>query len=325
MTSTTTTKTIWYKQVEISTGGAKLQPLLASALSNTPTASARMMQLGDTAERHGINTHSVSQNMLVGQFLSFEAGLHQPLVTIGDAAAYDLRGIQPPKDKDGKRTEWLDSIVYFACLDDHLLLAPTRSLSSREFERYLWWLLAQTGAMPDGTYLVLKNQPSAKAQSDLRKKCVRAVTVGSKVETVAITENPPDQDGASLAYELSPSIASSILNALPEVLDKLNLTDAINEDKLDVQVTVRVKGPRKLSQEGSKLLDAVSRATRHMDPRDYSITLDHVGTIKGDDLKLSKTVSVRIVPTSGLVDETDVFQKMAEYLLQLMNAKVIGA
>lgn len=322
MAQQTTTKTIWYKQVEIGTDDEKLQPLLAAALKKRLTASARMMQIGESAEQHGINSHSVQQNMLVGQFLSFEGGLQQPLVTLTGASTYDLKAIKPPKGRDGNPTEWLDSIVYFACIDDHLMIAPTRSLSPREFEAYLLWLLGQTGVLAAGTYLALINRPSAKAKDDLRQKRVRAVTFGSKVQTVAGSEQGQPQDEGR--YQLSSNITKAILKAIPGVLADLKLTDAINEDKIDVQVTVRVKGPRVLSEEGDKLLGALSRATRHMDPSDYSLTLDHVGEIKGDDLKLSKTVSAKITRTTGLIDEQDLFRKMADYFRTLMQAKVIS-
>ncbi len=106
------------------------------------------------------------------------------------------------------------------------------------------------------------------------------------------------------------------------IFDNLRLKDSLEEDNIEVQVTVRVKGRSTVSEDGQKLLKALGRATRHMDPRDFELELNRSGSLKGSDLKLHKSVTVD-VSDKGLVDETSMMTHMKSWLAEITARELV--
>jgi hypothetical protein len=313
-----TTKTVWYKRASVQGQKTTLRTLLASALGDRPLAGHRLMSIATDAEQIGINLYQTQEDLLFGQFLSFLPGMRQPVMTFDSGkTAFDLATIAAETSDDGKKREFLESIGYFGVIDNHLMLVQTKALSSREFEDYLTWFLTQaTSTLVKGTMLTLDDPAATKARKTAARKNIRGVTIGTQLQAVA---TPETIDGDAVSkFELKGGAFDALRSLLgAEVFDKLSLEESLEEDNIELQLTVRVKGRRVASDDGQKFLRAVGRATRHMNSRDYAIELDRNGELKGSDLKLHRTVSVATHQQGGLIDETAMMGHMVAWLKEL--------
>jgi len=106
------------------------------------------------------------------------------------------------------------------------------------------------------------------------------------------------------------------------IFDKASFSDAIKNDNIEVEVTVRFKHKQHISTSGDELLRSVAKAARHMNPDDVEIELHHAGTIKGNELQVHTAMDV---PTtdSGLIREDDLNQQMANWLQDLLQSKMV--
>lgn len=297
---------------------------MTAALSQKPLASDRLMGVENDVEQIGINLYQTKGSMLFGQFLSFKPGMRQPLITLENGTtAFNLESIAAEQTDDGKKREFLESIGYFGVVDNHVLLVQTKALTSREFETYLQWLLmSATSVIPAGTMLVLDDPSASAAKKKAARSNIRGVTIGTQLTAVAA---PEIRKGKAVAkYELTSGAFDALRGMLgADVFDKLSLAQSLEEDNIELQVTVRVKGKRVISDDGQKLLRAIGRATRHMDPRDYELELDRNGALKGSDLKLHRSVNVGISDSLGLVDESALIEHMFNWLEELNSAGLI--
>lgn len=313
-----TTKNVWYKRVSIHGQKATLHSLLSSALKVRPLARDRLMSIMDDSEQLGINLFQSQGHLLFGQFLSFQPGQRQPIMTFDvNKTAFDLATIAAETSDDGKKREFIESIGYFGIVDNHLMIVQTKALLARDFEDYLLWLLCQaTTTLAKGTMITLDDPAATTARKTAARKNIRGVTIGTQLHAVAA---PATVEGDAVTkFVLQGGAFEAIRNLLgTEIFDKLSLEDSLEEDNIELQLTVRVKGRRVASDDGQRFLQAVGRATRHMDTRDYAIELDRNGQLKGHDLKLHRTISVAVTQVGGLIDETAMMTHMIAWLQEL--------
>ena len=315
------TKTIWYKRATIGTEVDNLQDLLERALAARASASDRIFQPSDEAEHHAINAHTKSGNMLVGQFLAFEEGRRQPLITLGGGQVVFELGTIGPGGDEAEHREFLESIAYFGVLQNHVLLVQTKVLGSKQFERYLQWLLQEeTQVLEEATVFALADQVPNATRRRAAGRRVRGVTIGSPVRTVAERKG---RDAAT-TFVLNDESAATFAGLFgQDWLDRLNLRDALEPDSIEVRVTIRVKGKQRISAAGSDFLEQISRAARHLAPDDYSLEVQGIGKLKGEDLKLFKSVTVELTEKGGLTNETSLWFQMTEYLTTLLQSQMI--
>ena len=83
-------------------------------------------------------------------------------------------------------------------------------------------------------------------------------------------------------------------------------------DDANLQVSIEFKYNRKTTRSGQKVIDTLSTSLRHIDKDDVKINLKGGGEIKGDDLKLSHTISLAFLDEK--VDESDLYFKMKDWL-----------
>lgn len=319
-----TTKNVWYKRASIHNQKGTLQTLLASALGKRPLANNRLLGYNNDEEQVGINLFHTSGSLLFGQFLSFVPGMRQPLITLDNGTtAFNLETMAAQKTTDGKKREFLESIGYFGVIDNHVLLVQTKSLTSREFEEYLLWLLGQaTNVIPTSTVLTLDDPAASAAKKKAARNNIRGVTIGTQIAAVAAPEIVKGE--AVMRYETSGGAFDALRGLFgAQIFEKLSLEESLEEDNIELLLTVRVKGKRVVSDDGQAFLRAIGRATRHMDPRDYELELDRNGDLKGTDLKLHRTFSVAVSESGGLVDESALAAHMVDWLQELNEAGLI--
>lgn len=321
-----TPKTIHYKRASFMQKGATLQQYLANALMQRKKASQRREPLNQEDNIYRLWNSNRSQfGMLFGSLLVYSEGRDQHLVTLDDDQdEYEIDQLAPPK-KNGKRQEFLESVLYFGILDDHLVVMQSGSLRARELEAFINWLLREcTSLLKADNGVFLNDHPTIKAKKKLSKQPVKKVSIGAPLATQDIAEMEEEEITKMKAKKLRFAPVGMgfdiIRAALGEVhFDKLKLNDSLDEANL--QVTLEITYLRKTTEKAHKLLNNIATSMRHMDPDDVIVHLDGGGKLKGDDLKLFTRINVNTY--NGLVDESDLYTQMYHWLSSTIEQGVI--
>lgn len=316
-------KSVWYKRAQHTLSGQTLQSLLNSALAALADPFQRLWAPnGEQGDKFAINGFTTFKGALAGQFVCFEPGQRQPIITLASGnPSFDITAITA--GAAGK--EFLEGICYFLIFQDHILFVNSKALGTKEFERYVLWLLAEATKTIDPTAVVsISDQPPTATQRKVANKKLRGVTFGTPLRPTA---TPAVVDGKSMVvYKADAPSWEGLRGFLgSKVIDKLKLTQALDEAQLEVQVTVRVKGARTVSSDAHKMLGELAKAARHFDPEDVEMEVQGVGVVKGDEMKIHKSFSVKLHESGGLVDEGELWQKVLDWLRQMIDDGTVPA
>jgi hypothetical protein len=348
MKSSTKPKTIHYKSVFI-TGEVNLQLAIQTALSKSGPAakpSQRQQKINnDDSSVIFINKFSDYNGMTFGQLVFLESGKRQPFITVDDDAEfYSIDSLSsekiPEESKAGdvaseelakKRREFLESMLYFGVIDNHMIIMQSASLKSRELEAHLSWLLGTcTNSIPENSMLILKDKPAESVYQKMESKPVKSIKIGApltgeahndpsapKEQRVEKTETV--ETHANKVRFTPQGMAASLLRAaLPEgFLDKLDLDDSL--DEANIHVALEITYLRKTTKVGQRVIDSVATSLRHSPESDVVINLQGGGKIKGDELKLSGNIGVKFME-NGLIDESILYYEMHKWLLTKISS-----
>jgi len=355
----TKSKSIHYKNVFI-TGDVNLQVSLQTALSKTGTAakpSQRQQKVNgsDTAVIF-VNQFGDSNGMTFGQLVFLESGRQQPFITVDDEAEfYSIDALASEKIPDEtknaegdtvtaldseavakKRREFLESMLYFGVIDNHMIIMQSTALKSRELEAHLAWLLGDcTGVIPANVMLVLKDKPAESVYKKMQAAPVKSIKLGAPLTTEVYTDpsepkkndvvrTETEETHASKVRFVPHGMAASILKAaLPEgFLERLNLEDSL--DEANIHVALEITYLRKTTKIGQTVIDSVATSLRHTPESDVVINLHGGGKIKGDELKLSGSISVKYMD-NGLVDESILYHEMHKWLVSKISSTEVDS
>jgi hypothetical protein len=320
----TTTKITWYKHAVITNEPMTLEAALRLVFDELDTAKQRLLTESDGVHV-GINSWFDKHGLLFGQFLTFQPGMKHSLIALDDSKkTFDVSAIAA-EQKDGIAQEFLDSIAYFGVMENHVVLAQTKALDSRDFENYLNWMLkTATSIIEADDDIVLEDPAATKVRKKHARLHIRGLTIGAPVRAhlspSTVSGNETRQVQTS-TYTLHGAGANVLRSILPEgALDKLSLKSSLENDNIEVQVTIRLKGRVDASSSAEKLLRAMGRATRHMDENDYKLELQGSnGELSNSTFKVKHPHSVKTTSAGGLVDEIDFCRKMANWLQKVIT------
>lgn len=357
MTKTSRQKSIHYKLAGLSNCNSNLQEILESILMEDGTASKVGMRrevISPSDSESGyrlINRSNVFKTILFGQLILFEQGRSQALMTISDDVAfYDINAITSEQIKlDGEensaneekqkiKREFIDSILYFGVLNNHMVIVQSSSLRARDLETHLGWLIHSfSDSFSSDSTLMLKDKPSADIIRAMNSTPVKKISLGSvpvKSEdgTGQISmKNSPDLPVKS---ELNSPVqkvrkvkfmptgkGGSILKAAfgENWFSNLKLEDSLDESNL--QVNLEITYLRKTTSDGQRVMDTLASSLRNTDSDDIQIELQGGGIIKGSDLKLSGNISIQY--NNGLIDENHLYLQMHRWLFSKIHSGAI--
>jgi hypothetical protein len=325
------TKKIHYRHASyLQPSPMTLQAMLTDAIKSRSKVSERYRllstgnddELTKSVEKEFINTHITRFGMFFGNLLRYEAGANKHIVTIDDSAsALSLEQIVPPK-ADGKQREFLDSILYFGVFNDHLVVLQSASLRTKELEKYLNWLLVETGHFDTNQWVTLEQHLTKEATDKIVKTPVKTIKIGApfsdaKVDLKAASESDPSHvvkvpETKKVSF-FKTGRAGAVLEALG--LNQGTLTDDLTKGvDSDSNIEVRVEISYKYSAKGDtqKILNNLTKALRHTDIEDYEVEFQGAGTLKADKLILSADISLKFC--NGLVDEEDFYLKVHNWV-----------
>ena len=134
----------------------------------------------DTGFRRFINTHRSALGMEFGSLVLYAGGVNKQTLTIDKSAdEVDVEQIAPPQTLDGRRREFLESILYYGVQDNHVVLLQSMALKSREFEDYINWLLKKAGVIAEENNVFLNNYAPKITKEKLEQATVKSVKIGT--------------------------------------------------------------------------------------------------------------------------------------------------
>ncbi|WP_273861960.1 hypothetical protein [Pseudomonas sp. LA5] len=361
MASSKKPKVVHYKNAII-TGQPNLQALLEGAMGNNgPVKRPNQRQQKANAEDTVvifINKFQKYNGMNFGQLVYLEKGRKQPFITVDDDAEFysidslssddipDTEVLSPDIQDPGvdsttvkKRREFVESILYFGVLDNHLVLMQSAALQSRHLEAHLTWLLTScTSSLQTGVLLSLSDKPAESVFEKLKKAPAKSIHVGAPLTTEpAIDPSHPNAQGARLGGKGQPveevhaskvrfeptGVAAAIIKAVaPGLLDRLNLEESL--DEANIHLALEITYNRKTTKTGQEVIDSIATSLRHSPASDVVINLQGGGKIYGDELKLSGNISVDFLP-SGLINESTLYHEMHRWLSSKIESSEIDA
>lgn len=147
-------KVVHYKKAVIPHSKSSLQNILLSIIGEGGVAEkvlSRQEKITPSDENSGyrfLNKSDTYKTILFGQLVLFEKDKSQSLLELSDNVKfYDINSITSndiiidgDKRSDKKR-EFVDSILYFGVLNNHVMIVQSTSLRARELEAHLNWLI----------------------------------------------------------------------------------------------------------------------------------------------------------------------------------------
>lgn len=362
MSNTKKQKTIHYKNVVI-TGSPNLQSLLDGALGDEgtikrPNQRQQKANAEDTVVIF-VNRFTKYNGMSVGQLVYLEKGRQQPYITVDDEADFysidslsseeipeqvkkakeETSEASPTDQVIKKRREFVESILYFGVLDNHMVIMQSSALQSRNLEAHLTWLLTScTSTLAEGSMLILSDKPAESVFQKMEKSPAKSIHFGAPLTTELSVDpsqpsknNSPPAGAAQAIDEVHASklrfeptgVAAAIISAVaPGLLDRLNLQESL--DEANIHLALEITYSRRTTRTGQEVIDSIATSLRHSPASDVVINLKGGGKITGDELKLSGTVGVEYLP-SGLINEGSLFHEMHRWLNTKISSSEIDS
>lgn len=336
MSSEKRKRTLHYKHAKLSQTSKTLQNLLEEHLDNDKSQYFKVKNRQNflTEDRKAvrfINSHNkYGGTLLLCQLVQFESGLSQLTIEVDDdAGAYPLNALNPKdikKKNANTRAEFLDSVLYFGVLDNHVIVVSSQRLQSKELEAHLnWFLMNLTKSL--STMVILSDQPTREAVSKFEKSHAKSVSLGSDVIYQPQVEDPEDKEikleekTVSEATSVSwhpRTLGAKIVDLLKQAGDipDVDFDDALDDSNLRMKIELSFN--RKTTKKGQQTIDSVANSLRHFDKEDVKITLANGGVLQGDKLKLTKGISLEFI--NGQINESDLYQAMISWLNEKVNS-----
>ncbi|KGA39972.1 hypothetical protein KU75_19405 [Pectobacterium odoriferum] len=278
--------------------------------------------------RQFVNNRALRWSILFSELVRYSDGTNKSIITVDEGAEYlSIAQIAPPLGEDGKRREFLDSIMHIAFLKNHVVLIQSPILRTRELEKHITWLLKTAGVLSSGSVILDANLP--KAQKD---KIIKNNTKRIKIGTPLVEEIeglPVEKVRESLTTEVIKAkqikvrprgrgldIIKALLNdrerELYGLTDDIFAGDAIDHSNLNVSIEVSYN--YKAKKTSQNIINNISRALRHIHPEDVELTLDKIGKIKGDSLIINKKIKLKFI--NGIADPEELYIKIHEWLTE---------
>ncbi len=323
-------KRVIYKRAHFTTPGLILQDLLKAALLRlTEPADKTWSPSQDSELRRLLNDSSRRSGCLCFQFLQYESGKDQTLVTLkSEAGAFPIDQEPVPPRNDGTKREILESALYCAVYENHMAICQSAALRTDSLEKYLLWLLFdRTCLIPEDTALALADEPTAQAKAKIERKPIKAVRFGDDLAMNPRKVGPhrsgePQNTVLSTEVMRTSSLAADMLTRLLGE-DKLRSWRQAGHDldPRNIRVKVEVSYLRKTNDSGQSLLHALAQVNRNSEDSSCEIELEGGSTIHGNELRVQG--EIRVEGRNGIPYQIDMFRNLAQWLKdQVVGSKV---
>jgi hypothetical protein len=268
-----------------------------------------------------MNVYHDGGNFFFGDLTQYTRGFLQALLAeMADVPMLTVEQEPPPEGK-----EYVHSMMYWLAVGNHMLMAQSRSLTGKQLEEYLTWLLKDRTAaiQPTGQVMLQAKFDAAEIGGDLED--ISEIIVGGTATSVAYEEPEPGppmerevETYRSLGerrpwHERAFDVLRAVMNNEADVQELLN---SIPEDA-DLEVAVHI-GYRTRRRRVTRA--PMQQALRNL-PQGEITAIGKHGRITGKDIRLN--YPARILKTGSLLDPDDVIRALREaYNYFVENGKI---
>jgi hypothetical protein len=306
--------------------GRTLQECLEDAIVRQTPVKLRFRDLAtDPEDQDGwkqfINTHRSALGMEFGNVVLYAPDQNKQVLAIDENAdELDIQQISPPPGRDGTKNQFLESILYYGVRGNHVLVLQSMAMRARDLEGYLNWLLRGAGIFDDSNAVFLNNYAPTLTRDTLERSEVKSVRIGTALTDAAVAELP-NKDVTRTKFRAFGEGIEVLRTLMPERMKDLTWSDITASTNLEVFVEVTYK--RQTDDSSQATLNKIASALRHVSDDDIRIELKGGTTIVGSQLQVKNYVNVDTF--GGVVDPFDLFSKMSDWLVQLLEDGVVEA
>lgn len=344
------TKTLHYRRAQFFNYDDvyNLEELLIKALAKVPKVGQRYQEvLSDDTDIKDDGDDLVNSKLFINhtsllwgiQFcdlIKYTDDTNMNVVTVDNNATHlDIEQIAPTTTDDGKKREFLDSVMYMGVFKNHLAIIQSSSLRSRDLESYINWLLKKSGVLDNKSHVVLTTEVPADIKKQIEKNDTKSIKYGAPLidtvdnEPISVIRELENFDTKSLKFKPKGRGLDMLIGAFgnDELLKKFGIdTSLLTQDAIDgsdIQVSLELTYKRKATQKSIEILNGVTSAMRHAHPDDVEIELTNVGKLTGKDLNIRKNLSVRYY--NGVIDPEDLYLKIRTWMKEQIDLDEIEA
>jgi hypothetical protein len=282
------------------------------------------------ARDHLFINHIHDENKLVfGNLVSFTKGRAQALLRqLGDVPEVNIEQFDPPEND-----EFLDAILYWLVIKNHVFLIQAGALRSAEFEKYIQWLLAERSAVwPSNTHTFLIDEFDL-AKDELQKRApdVRMINIGGRAQSSDATTPAPEPgrervriergEIAELAGSEEQGWVKGVLAAVLGNQERVNNALRRLPEGATLKVSVRLGYERTRRDIDRAELRNLLIAARNLPDSDLSAETKDGTKISGGKIRL--THPARVLLVGDLLDPNDAKRAMIEaYSVFVGNGKI---
>lgn len=322
-------KQLFYKQAEFLVSSAvPLQDLVTRALAKLQMVRSRQETISESVFTDGggtetwirfINSPRKAMGFQLGSLMVYSPGSnHLALDAALDVAKdeLDVSKVAPP---DGKH--FLESPLYFAIRDNHVVVLQSKSIRTDSLERHLNWLLRQAGIISEKQQLALTDVIPEDVKKRLKAKPISRVLLRTPFfETVAQAETVTGSGvrPAKAARGAGIDILKAILPSAK--FSGLNVDQLTELQNVQLSLEVKLSGGRKATkgQAEGDMMKTLARAFRNVPNADFvEVESAGGGTTKGNDLRVHEKVDVDSL--DGVLVLSSVYHSLATWLENLID------
>ncbi|MDG4811667.1 hypothetical protein P8629_01480 [Hydrogenovibrio sp. 3SP14C1] len=329
MRNETKRRTLHYKLAVMPKAKNTLQEMLETVVLNNGSlkkASDREESISSSDDSFRLLNDPVKhRGMFCAKLMLWEKNQSHSAITIDKSAtSYSVRTIQPSDLQkqsiaQAQKEEFLESILHFGVLGNHMVIMSSASLTARQLETHLTWLLGtQSKHLPDDGIFSLSDKPTVEAIKKLEKSPAKKVILGAPITAQPKEENEGTTSNSVKSIQFVPAgitgeLISAVFKNLGAPVPKLD--DALDEANLKLKLEVTYL--RQTTKSGQQFLDELSTSMRHAHEDDVVVDLSNGAQLKGKDLKLSTNINVQF--NNGAIDENELYHAMHDWLSHLIS------
>lgn len=276
---------------------------------------------GETASQEWlrfINSPYKAAGCQFGVLVLYSHSLHHMVITTTDEEKdeLDVSKLPPP---EGKR--FMESPLYFAVRDNHVVVIQSKSLRAEAFESHLNWLLHSSGALDKSVGVKLTDSIPQEIAKKITKNSVKRIVLKSDFFDSPTIPNTQTSVGAKAKN--ATGIGLNLLRALiPDTSYKaLAAKDLTDIDNIQLNFEIKTVGRKSVHE--NDVMRELMKALRHVDNPDLlSADIKGVGTVKGSGLRVHDQRSVSAL--DGVLDTADAYEAMRAWLESLIDTGTVS-
>lgn len=273
-----------------------------------------------------INSPRKSAGFQFGTIVSYSSSVHHLAIEIAldkEKDEVDVSKIPPPEGQT-----FIETPLYFAIRDNHVVIIQSTSLRADAFRRHLNWLLRAAGVFQDNQSLELDDTIPEETKKKMGKNPVKSITLQAPFfETAAAPVASRTQPGVIEKFKVATGMGLDLLKGVLTKQQFEGLRTDQMQDVPDVQVKLEIKivGKKKENKSADQsIMRDIMKTMQHIENADaVNAEVEGVGTIKGTHMRVHDHRG--ILSIDGVLNTSDAYETMRSWLEHLLSSGSVRA